>query len=348
MNRLFERITASVGGAAPRAALVASCLLVAAPALAQSDQEKAIARSAGMDGSAALGKQDYKAAADLFRKAIAIFDEAKAPSVPPTLLVGLARAEAGRKRYVSAQEAYSRAIHQTLPPGASPELFAAVEAARKESDEAEKHLAYVVIKVSGCDKPSLAIDDRPVSSAAIGLKTPVDPGEHVVTAKGAGCKAREVTFAVPEAGSTTVTVALEPQGASVNLPAPSPVAHAAAPDNAQSSAPSPSRAGAWIALGVGAAGLATGAIGYALNVGERATATEHCSDALQRCDATGKAADDRVGTLNIVTVAGAAVGVVGAFVGTWLLLRSPSNGVALRVGPSLTAGAAGVNMGGTW
>ena len=53
-----------------------------------------------------------------FHRAVAIFDDAKAP-VPPTLLLGLARADAGAGHLVAAQEAYNRLIRQGTPPGAA-------------------------------------------------------------------------------------------------------------------------------------------------------------------------------------------------------------------------------------
>ena len=90
-----------------RLAVAASLALVtAAPmARAQSDADRATARELGQQGFQALDAKDYKTAEDRLRRADQLVHA-------PTLLLGLARAEAGLHRYVHAQETYQRIIRE--------------------------------------------------------------------------------------------------------------------------------------------------------------------------------------------------------------------------------------------
>src|SRR5277367_5346205 len=81
----------------------------AAPrALAQSDADRATARSLGQDGQSALENKDYATAEDRFRRADKMVHA-------PTLMLGLARSLSGEGKYVEAQEAYNRIVREGLP-----------------------------------------------------------------------------------------------------------------------------------------------------------------------------------------------------------------------------------------
>jgi hypothetical protein len=73
----------------PPAPWVALLLLAPTVVLAQpSDADRATARSLGLEGQQALKRGEYQAALDLFRRADALYHA-------PTLLLGIARAQAG-------------------------------------------------------------------------------------------------------------------------------------------------------------------------------------------------------------------------------------------------------------
>src|SRR5690242_16306817 len=94
----------------PLVALAAS-LLMAPPAFAQSDADKATARSLGQEGQAALDAKDYRTAEDRFRRADSLYHA-------PTLALGLARSLAANGKFVAAQETYNRIVREGVAPGA--------------------------------------------------------------------------------------------------------------------------------------------------------------------------------------------------------------------------------------
>src|SRR5258708_34860215 len=81
----------------------------AAPALAQSDADRATARTLGQEGEQALESKDYKTAEDRFRRADNLVHA-------PTLMLGLARALAPQSKYADAQEAYNRIVRAGIAP----------------------------------------------------------------------------------------------------------------------------------------------------------------------------------------------------------------------------------------
>src|SRR5271170_8050967 len=105
--------------ALPRAVSVATCLVLGATcasmAHAQSNEDRATARTLGQDGQKALDAKDYKTAEDDFRRADSLVHA-------PTLSLGLARALAAEGKYVDAQETYKRIIREGVAPGA-PAVF---------------------------------------------------------------------------------------------------------------------------------------------------------------------------------------------------------------------------------
>src|SRR5258708_29240182 len=142
-------------------ALVASiaALTTSAPARAQSDADRATARTLGQEGQQALEGKDFKTAEDRFRRADNLVHA-------PTLMLGLARALAGEGKYVESQEAYNRIIREGLPPGA-PEVFKrALDSAKKEVDEVAPKVGRVTITVQatgGGDlaDPKVVLDEHP-------------------------------------------------------------------------------------------------------------------------------------------------------------------------------------------
>jgi hypothetical protein len=150
-----------------------------------------------------------------------------------------------------------------------------------------------------------------------------------------------------EAATVTATVpALEPAAAEVAPPvAPPPVAPAE-----KNVSTSPRRTAGFVALGVGAAGLAVGAVTGVLAIGKNHDAThdaKKCPSA-NRCFSSGydEIADARH-LATVSTIAFAAGGVLAAG-GLVLVLTSPrpAESAALRLTPALGPGAAGLTLSG--
>src|SRR5580692_4816192 len=148
-------------------------LVAPSEAWAQSDSDKATARDLGQSGEAALDQKDFPRAEDAFRRADALYHA-------PTLLLGLARAQAGLGRVVEAWENYHRIILENVT---SPPVFAkALADAQAEIASVEGRRARVTITVAGAEGSKVTIDDVPVRAEALGIERFVDPGAHVFKA----------------------------------------------------------------------------------------------------------------------------------------------------------------------
>jgi hypothetical protein len=262
-------------------------------ALAQvSDSEKAAARQLTLDGYSALEKKDYAAAADRFKRAESLFHA-------PTMTLGFARAQVGLGKLVSAQEAYSRLVHETLPAGAPAAFAQAIEDGRTELAALGARIPSLVIQVRGAEAPKVTIDGVAVPGAALGVNWPVDPGPHVVRATAPGAAAKETTVTMVEGKTQTLALDLVPavaEPAPPSPPAPTPPPPAAptpppvsAPPPPMQSAPPaslPPRADSpsgsvrkpvgFGALGVGAVGLAVGGIMAGLAAGKHGDLAKLC------------------------------------------------------------------------
>ncbi len=97
--------------------LVSAVASSAVPARAEpTDADRATARALAREGFEAQKHQQYALAAERFERADALVHA-------PTLLLGLARAQAGLDRLVEANETYRRILREPTGPGA-PAAFA--------------------------------------------------------------------------------------------------------------------------------------------------------------------------------------------------------------------------------
>jgi hypothetical protein len=327
--------------------------LNAPPVFAQSDADRATARSLGVDGQQALESRDYKAAEDRFRRADSLVHA-------PTLMLGLARALAGQGKYVEAQEAYNRIIREGLPPSA-PEVFRrALADAKREVDGVSPKIGGATISVhaaGGADVPNakVMLDGAPVSNASLGVRRSIDPGSHLLQVSADGFKPAELRFNVTEGATVDAPVTLE---AEPNAQPPATVAATSAPGaTAGAEEPSPSNGGnkvrailPWVAFGVGAAGLATGGIAGIVAMGKHSDIAKQCPDP-NACTYAG-AHGDISGYHSVATVStvGFIVGGVGVAAGVVLFLTRPkgesgpsaaATPTALRVIPTVGLGSIG-------
>jgi hypothetical protein len=92
-----------------------------------------------------------------------------------------------------------------------------------------------------------------------------------------------------------------------------------------------SRVPAYVALGVGGAGLAVGAVTGVMALNGAQTVRQECP--AHQCTSPGGIDDaSRTRTLSVVSTVGFGVGAVGAVIGTYLLLRAPSTTVSPGIG----------------
>src|SRR6185437_3943455 len=133
------------------ALLILSTAILPTVASAQiSDADKATARELTVQGYEALKSKDYVAAADRFSRADKLFHA-------PTIIVGLAKANLALGKLVAAQELFSRAAHETVPPNASVAITNAVEEAQRELSAVAPRVPGVVINVVGPEGAKVTI-----------------------------------------------------------------------------------------------------------------------------------------------------------------------------------------------
>jgi hypothetical protein len=230
-------------------------LLAPTSALAQSDADRGQARRLALEGQAALDKKDFTTAADRFGRADSLFHA-------PTLLLGLARAEAGLGKLVAAQEALNRVVREGSPAGSPPAFAKAVSDAKADLDGIERRIPTLTIQVKGSDKPVVTLDGVTVPNAALGTKRPVDPGKRTVHVTADGMAPADASVTLAEGGSETIALDLKPQSGNTAGAPIAPIddkSKAPTPDPAQSPK-SNQKLGGVVLLGVGAVGLVIGGI----------------------------------------------------------------------------------------
>jgi hypothetical protein len=223
--------------------LALSCLpALGGTAYAQvSDADKSTARGLATEGVAALDRKDYTTAADRFGRADSILHA-------PTLLLGLARAQVGLGRWVSAQETYRRLVNEGAQPGSPAAFVRAVEEGTRELDALAPRIPSLTIEVRGTTAARVLLDGAPVPAAAIGVKRPVDPGPHVITASADGFAPAEARAVSVESRTGSVTLELRAMAGGALAHAP------AAPGDSASDR----KIGGIVALSVGGALVAVG------------------------------------------------------------------------------------------
>jgi hypothetical protein len=322
------RLTCRTG--LPSLALL-TVLAFAPAAHAQSDADRATARQLGQEGFQALDAKDFKTADDRLRRADKLVHA-------PTLLLGLARALAGERKFVEAQETYQRIIREGVAPGAPEAFRQAIESAKTEVTSVAPFIGRVTITVTAPvagDLPNekVTVDDIPVNSASLGIARTIDPGEHVLVVTADGYKRIESRFTVPDGGSVDAPVTLEkdpnyvppavptgttgPTGTTTGVIAPPPP-----PGGEQPPPPagSPSLV-PWVVMGIGGVGLLTGAITGALALGDHSTLSGPCKGG--SCPSSESGELSSYHTVGGVSTVAFIIGGVGVAAGVVLLLVQP-------------------------
>jgi hypothetical protein len=338
-------------------ALLAPFLLAAwlAPGVASaaiSDADKATARELTNQAAAALDAKDYAAAADKFTRAEALFQSA-GESVPPTISLGIARADAALGKLVSAQEHYSRVIHEVVPPNASKQFLEAIAAAQQELPSIAPRVPAVIVNVKGSDAPKVTIDGALVPVAALGVRRPVDPGKHLVHATGVGVTPVDATVTLTEGKTETVNLELKPGPGGLPDPStlPPPVGQppgAGGPGYQPPPPPVDSSAGTrrmvgFIGIGVGGAGLIMGAVTGGLALSKHSSISSDCPNGTCANTASNHSDVNSYTLLGNLSTAGFVVGGALAVTGIILVATAPKAAQRSAVLPMVGPGFAGLS-----
>jgi hypothetical protein len=254
-------------------------------------------------------------------EAIEKLTRAEALHHAPTILGRIGECQVNVGEVVAGTENLNTVVREVLPANAPKVFRDAQERAQKVLTLALPKIAHLVIHVSpGNVKASVAVAGKPVPAALLGAERPTDPGTHQVTASAEGYKAASGTVTLAEGAHQELTLLLEKDPNAVSaLPAsPTGVVQATTTDT---SPPDPgakkSKVPAFVAFGVGGAGLIVGGITGALAFGK----ASDCPNKV--CDTQGDL--DSAKTMATVSTIGFGVGIAGVAVGTILLLTGNSS-----------------------
>jgi hypothetical protein len=337
---------------------------IAAPAAAQTDEQRAAARSLATQGNAAFEAGRYRDAVELFGKAESLMH------APPHLLF-MARSHKKLGEFVRAREAYLKITKETLPASAPKAFRDAQAAAEQEVREVEPKIANLTVKIeggAGAANLTVKVDGAVIPSVLVGVAQPIDPGTHQVEASATGFTAAPQTISIKDGATSSVALKLEPDpnaapppltplavpaaaAAAPANPAPPPPAPPPAASEAPSSSNSSLRIGSYVAFGVGVAGLAAGSIFAVQSASKRKDADEAYAacggdTGCRTSNPLSQTVDDLDGsarTAQTLSIVSFALGGVGVATGVTLFILS-SNGKSERASfqPWLGVGSAGV------
>ena len=221
---------------------------------AQTDEQKASARSLATQGFEAFTAQRWADAADLFSRA-----ESLVHSV--THLVYVARALEKQGKLVKARETYLKVTRETLDANAPPAAKQAQQDATSELAQLEPRIPMLQVTLENAPadaQVSVTIDGTPLPPALIGVQGPVDPGNHELVATAPGMQSGPVKVDVAEGSKQTATLRLEPASGAAPSSTPSDGATGSASTELDTGGMRPMMLTGFIALGVGVVGLGAG------------------------------------------------------------------------------------------
>jgi PEGA domain len=318
--------------------LVAICLglvcaaLFAVPAWAEANEaDRATARALALEGHDALQKKDYATAADRFGRADTLVHA-------PTLVVDWARALQGLGRFVEAHEKYELVLREGVSDASPKSWLRSLEEAKKELNALKPRLAWVTVMLKDPPDASVKIDGVLVPPAAVGVRRAADPGFPEVTVSAPGYEVFKQTVTVGPGEEKSIEVSLR------KLPEV-----AAAPTTSTNDAYRPRqksnarRAAAYVAFGLGGAGLVAGGVTGGLALRKRSDLESECRAEL--CPSSSQKKISSYHMYGTVSATGFAVGVAGLGAGLLLLLTEPkveeSASAGFSVHPLLGIGALG-------
>jgi hypothetical protein len=290
----------------------AAFLALSALALPARAQNPAAAEALFEEARAAMAEGSYDVACARFR------DSDKLDPAVGTRF-NLADCEERRGRLATAWSAF-RGVAAELGPEDDRKPIAEERAKALES-----RLPYVTLKRTAMTPPGVRvrIDGAEIGEASIGIALPMDPGAHelVVQAPGAAEEQR-ASFTLQEGQHASLPVRLRLKA----KPAESaPAVSAPQTDEPPSSPGSTSsrRVWAYVAGGVGLAGVAEGAVSGVVTLNKKKTADDNCNDGTKRCNQTGLDANSSGRVFAVASSVGFGVGVVGLATAVYLWLTEP-------------------------
>jgi hypothetical protein len=349
----MKRRLLSIGSAVLAFALAEAAGVGTARAEEPTADDIASARVLGSAGIAAAEHGDCATAVPKLAGAEKLFHA-------PSTASWLGRCQIKLGQLVAGTEILVRVTREKLPPGA-PAVF------REAQREAEKSLALALPRIAklrvqihgpAVSAVKMTVDSTDVLPLVLAEGRPTDPGTHEVMATADGFLPVTVNVALGEGETKEVAVTLQPapKPVVVSVTNPSPASGSETsvtppPPPPPAAEPAPSRAPTFIAFGVGAVGLVTGAASGILALQAHNTLNGDCGPAKTSCSESDRSKITEQNTEAWVANVGFGVAIVGAAVGTVLLLTSghraehpqvKASASALHVTPFVTTNSVGL------
>ena len=303
----------------------------------------------------------------------------------PGTLFTLAECEAQRGRLATALARYDEylVLYATLPADKKAKQGTRPQDARSQKALLGPELPQLTLVLPANTPLGLVLtqDGAVIGEAALRVPLAVDPGEHIVTMQAPGGALKRVTVTIEKREKKTLKLELpEVSERPTTIAPPQKPRNAPSVDGPPSSMlPSPSftttgpsvrRIGAFVAGGVGAAGVVVGAITGGLMLAKGNTASKNCTEvpndpgAAECKNPDWTAAGDSAKTFGLVSSIGWSLGLAGIGTATVLFITEPSKPKAAPArgahpprsasrwisGGVLSAGPAGSTLGlrGVW
>lgn len=283
------------------AALLAGPLSAAAqPAKAPALSAKDEARKLADEGQRLFDAGDY-------RGALRRLAEAKAKFAAPTIKIAEAEAHEKLGELREAKRLYGEVAAEALPAGAPQEFRDAQRDAAAAVTRLDKALPRLLLVLVGAPPPVLAIalDGARLEGTVWGQPQELDPGTHALVVEMSGRPAETWSLVLREGETRRVEIRA---GGPARAPAP-----------AVGAAQSRSYAAPAVAFGIGAAGLALGAVAGGVALSKMGTFRSECGAEL-RCPAELSGELSAARMAGHVSTVGFAVAGAGAAMGAVLLL----------------------------
>lgn len=297
---------------------------------AAQERDPAAAEALFQQGRAAMDRGDLATACPKFR-------ESNRLDPAPGTVFNLADCEEKSGRLATAWTLFQE-VAQRLP-SSDPRHGVA----KQRAGALAPRLPRLTVRLAPSDAAGVVVrrDGVRLGAASLDSPLPLDPGTHELVVEAEGREPRRAKVELREGSSETVTL-------EVGLPA-RPSGEDTLPRDPPPGGPGPGvRSGdtptlAWIAGGVGVAGLLLGGVAGALTLDSKSTADAECPG--KRCTAAGWSAVEDGRTFATLSTIGFVVGAVGLGVGAYLWLgtdeRAPAR-AAIVARPLPAGGSLGL------
>jgi tetratricopeptide (TPR) repeat protein len=284
--------------------LLASALLLSARARAEDSRDPAAAEELFRQGRAASQKQDFTTACAKFRESNRLD-----PAIGTVFNIADCEEKLGR---LATSWTLFQEVVQRLPNDDERRTIASERARALEG-----RVPTLTIHLGHSDRNDVIVRRDGVVLGAASLETalPVDPGEHTVMVEAPGTQSALFSsrVGVGEHASLQVQVGTISTTTQQGL-GPS--------SNPSPTAAHPSHTAAYLAGGVGVAGLVTGVVAGLIVLNEKSTVDSECVGKV--CSQAGVNAASSGKTFGVVTTVGLLTGALGLGTATYLFLSAPA------------------------